>query len=278
MTEIEIKRHLPVAFQDKKHISYSEVSTWMECPWRHKLKYLEKIDLDKPTVHTQFGQIIHDMLEEYLKTRIMPSAEITRENLEYSFKENGIQVESEKDWHDTIEDFANEFPIFLEETFNDWKFIGAEDKLYEAIEGYENLSFKGFMDGIIEVPKKSRLKSITNDETEYWILDHKTTSWGWSLDKKTDPQKIMQLALYKHFWSKKLNIPLKEIRCAFILLKRTAKKGKKIELVTASIGDKTIANALSTIDKMMFSIKKDLTPKNRNSCTWCPYAHTEFCT
>lgn len=267
---------LPVLSEDKKHISYSEVSTWIECAWRHKLKYLDKIDLDHSTVHTEFGRVTHDMLEHYLRSGEMPDLDQARQKLVETFAAGNITVESEKEWHDTLPQFAAEVPVFMQETFKDWQFIGAEDKLYETIEGH-TLLFKGFLDGIIRVPKTSRLKSAKPGEYEYWIIDWKTTSWGWGMDKKTDPKKILQLAFYKYFWSKKLGIDPKEIRCGFVLLKRTAKAGKKVELVAASIGEKTIENGLQIIDKMLFSIKKGLTPKNRNSCKWCPYLNTEHC-
>ena len=29
----------------KPHVSYSEVRCWKECPFRHKLSYIDKIDL-----------------------------------------------------------------------------------------------------------------------------------------------------------------------------------------------------------------------------------------
>ena len=55
--------------QKKDYISYSELSTWMECNYRHKLKYIDKIKLDGPSEHTEFGTLIHEILEEFLKTK-----------------------------------------------------------------------------------------------------------------------------------------------------------------------------------------------------------------
>ena len=76
----------------------------------------------------------------------------------------------------------------------------------------DNLMFKGFIDAIIKVPKK-RGTGFT-----YWILDWKTAgSYGWRRDKKQDILMTAQLILYKHFWSRKHEVPLKDIRCGFIL-------------------------------------------------------------
>ena len=67
----------------RKHVSYSEIATWMDCAHKHKLKYLDeiKVEGDGPSEHTEYGQVIHDALEEFLKTRQMPSIEALRAQL-----------------------------------------------------------------------------------------------------------------------------------------------------------------------------------------------------
>lgn len=163
----------------------------------------------------------------------------------------------------------NEVPAFYDSTFPGWKPVTAELLLYERVEGYPHI-FKGFIDAIITAPKKK--KQLT------WILDVKTTSWGWSFDKKSDDLVKTQLILYKCFLSKKLNIDMKDIRCGFILLKRDAKPGKHCELVTVSVGDKSSARALKTVGNMLASVKRGIAIKNRSSCPYCEYKNTEHCT
>ena len=55
----------------RKHVSYSEIATWMDCAHKHKLKYLDEVKTsnDGPSEHTEFGQVIHDALEKYLAAR-----------------------------------------------------------------------------------------------------------------------------------------------------------------------------------------------------------------
>jgi hypothetical protein len=113
---------------------------------------------------------------------------------------------------------------------------------------------------------------VTND----FILTHNTTSWGWKFDKKTDFKKTVQLAFYKIFWSKKNNIPLKDIKTAFVLLKRTAKKDR-CELVPVSVGEKTIEKAMETLYVFLGSLKQNLTKKNRDACEYCVYHKTPHC-
>ncbi len=273
--------HLPVLFpEDKKHVSFSEINTWIDCSWRHKLKYLQRINLDTPSKFTEFGQVMHDMFEIYLKTKRMPSVEETVESLNKLFDQLGLKEETDvpiKEWRDTIKPISEEFVNLLETEFKNWEFFGAELSLFESIET-STLSFKGFIDAVIKVPRSSRLKTGKPDEFDFYILDYKTTSWGWDTKKKRDPKKIMQLAFYKHFLHKKFDIPLGSIKCGFVILKRTAKDGKRVEFYQVSIGDKVIESALEYIGKLERSVKKQIFVKDRDSCKYCPYDKTEHCT
>ena len=53
----------------KPHISFSEVKTWKECSWKHKLVYINKIDMFKPSPYLDFGTILHTEVEGYLKNK-----------------------------------------------------------------------------------------------------------------------------------------------------------------------------------------------------------------
>ena len=74
------------------------------------------------------------------------------------------------------------------------------------------------------------------------------------------------------------HVPLKDIRCGFILLKRGAKPGKVCELVKVSVGPKTLERAVKIMNSMIKMVKKGFNLKNRNSCNYCPYKDTEHCT
>ena len=87
-----------------------------------------------------------------------------------------------------------------------------------------------------------------------------------------------QLILYKHFWSRKHNVPLKDIRCGFILLKRGGKPGNMCELVPVSVGPKSLERATKMMSNMIKAVSKGFYLKNRNSCKFCPYKDTKYCT
>ena len=86
-----------------------------------------------------------------------------------------------------------------------------------------------------------------------------------------------QLILYKHFWAKKHNIDLKDVRCGFVLLKRGGKKGKVCELVKVSVGPKTYDKGMKLMRSMVKTVNRGMYLKNRNSCKFCPYLNTVHC-
>jgi len=153
----------------RKHVSYSEIATWMDCAHKHKLKYLDEVKTsnDGPSEHTEFGQVIHDALEKYLAARVMPPIDEIKAELSKMFSAlPNASTLKESDWHDTIEPILSEIPAFMEETFGaDWKFIASEFPLMETIDGHNHM-FKGFIDGVIEgVGKKG--------ERVVWVIDWK---------------------------------------------------------------------------------------------------------
>lgn len=298
----------------KQHVSYSEIIDWVECSFRHKLKHILKIDLDKPSIHTEFGRAIHDALEGYITSKVLPDPVATKAAFEdlcqKLFVEHGVKIEDKErdDFSASIPAILKAVPEFLDEEFPGWEGVAAEHLLYETITGQDNKFFKGFIDTVIRVPKKRRgsatkkfsssggsmpmrLSEMTGvspssttennsaGDFEYYVLDWKTTSWGWAPEKKRDFQKQLQLALYKSFWCRLMNLSLDQVKCGFVLLKRTPRKsdGSCVELVPVSVGPKTEEKALGILNDMVNQIQTGRTIKNRNSCRFCPYQGTQHC-
>lgn len=257
----------------KPHVSFSELRDWQECSFRHKLRHIDKLDLFEPSPILDFGTAVHSSCENYLKTRVMDS-EIALAKIMKAFEDNkGKEAYQEKMLAPFLKEadaILAEVPKFLDENFPEWECIDAEHYLYESIEKYPH-AFKGFIDGIIKTKGK-------RGEELYWILDWKTTSWGWNMDKKSDPDVARQLVFYKNFWSKKKGINPKNVRCGFVLLKRTGKEGARCELVTVSVGDVTTERSIKILNNMLGSIRRGIAIKNKNSCTYCPFKDTEHCT
>ena len=274
----------------KGHVSFSEVKNWAECPFRHNLLYVEKINVYKDNPYADFGTILHDAIEAYIN-----GTNFNLENinmcLENKWKEKGYdspefikevkEHRSANGWkytHENLEDYKTsakniiqDFTDFMDNTFPEWEPISAEFEIGEPIN--ENLNFKGFIDCIIAKPK-----TPGSDQVEYWILDWKTTgSTGWFYKKKKEFLSLAQVGLYKNYWAKKHNIPLKDIKTGYVFLKRGAKPGKTCELLTVPSGPKFIEKTNQLVDKMIFNVQKGNKLKNYNSCIFCPYKETEHC-
>lgn len=256
----------------KPHVSFSEYRDWSDCSYRHRLKYVNKIDLGKPGPLMDFGTAVHAACESFLRTRTM-DASIATKMIEKVWEKNkdikGFEPSTVQTFQAEAINILADVPSFVETTFPGWEYIDAEHQLYEAIDNHPQ-AFKGFIDGIIKV--KSKNKDLV------WLIDWKTTSWGWDMRKKTDEKVRTQLVLYKTFWSKKTGVDLKDIRCGFVLLKRSAKPNQHCELVPTSVGEVTASRSLKVINNMLSSVKKGIALKNRSSCTYCDYHMTEHCT
>ena len=50
----------------KEHISFSELKTWDECAYKHKLAYIDDLKQFIGNEYTAFGKAIHDTCEKAL--------------------------------------------------------------------------------------------------------------------------------------------------------------------------------------------------------------------
>lgn len=256
----------------KPNISFSEIADWKACSWRHKLKHIDKVRIESYSPHAAFGSAVHKACEHYLKNRVMDDTVALAQLRKSWLTESASYAENMRDikpWEDTVVAIVKEIPEFLEAQFPGWKFVAAEKQIYEPI-AETGVIFKGFIDGIISVPGP-RGKELT------WILDAKTCGWGWAREKKSDFTTQLQLRLYKQFWSQASGTPMKDLRTAFLLLKRTAKEGKRCELVPVSVGDKTAEQSMQVARNMISSLRRGFCVKNKQSCKWCEYKETKWC-
>ncbi len=259
----------------KPHVSFSEVKLWKECSYRHNLIHVKKIDFSKPSPVLDFGTAVHAAIEKFILTREMDLSVAIR-HLENAWEKNSSVEEFTQKALEKAKSEAEqillEVPDFFEKQFPSWEVVDAEHQLYESIVGHENHAFKGFIDAIIKTKGKK-------GESIYWILDHKTTARGWFREKRSDDMVKAQLALYKNYWCQKHpDVPMKDVRCGFVLLKKSAKPGEHCELFSVSLGEVPIKRSLKVVSNMITSVKRGIALKNRGSCTWCEYKNTEHCT
>ena len=75
----------------KPHVSFSEIKIWKECPWRHKLTYIDKIDMfaDAPGKLTCKSSLSNSkgplcLTDEHKKLLTTRGGNMSGDNAEYS--------------------------------------------------------------------------------------------------------------------------------------------------------------------------------------------------
>jgi hypothetical protein len=70
----------------------------------------------------------------------------------------------------------------------------------------------------------------------------------------------------------------KYVKCGYVLLKKGAKPGKRVELFSVSVGPVAMEKANKLVSNAITGMRKGMQLKNRQSCQYCPYLNTEYCT
>jgi len=275
-----------------KHISYSEWKNWHICPHYHKLTYIDKVTQFQGNIFTAFGKALHTVCEltltspekyreagaidalvkeQFLKEpKALPEEEQQRAKRDFKLKEwlvSGLEI---------VPDLYRCLTEKFGKLGEDWEVLKAEEQLYEPITEFTEAekNFKGFIDLVVMSKKDKKVH----------LIDWKTCSWGWKREKKSDTILAYQLVYYKHFWARKYDVNPKDVDCHFVLLKRTAKAGKKAEFVRVTAAKKRTTNALNALTKALHNINKQNYIKNRAACTnckdrfgTCEFYQTEHC-
>lgn len=282
----------------KQHISYSELDDWYSCSERHRLKHIEKIQLDSENIHSIYGTAMHNALENIVnfhkgiaQEKIEPQKhkEMFLETANNFFETLIFENEEEKEkfllllksLEESFEKILPNTIEWLDSTFPGWEPVDAEVPIYEPLSDKENqVFFKGFIDLVIKVPNpKYKKNNDKYSEFVYFVLDWKTSSWGWTRDKKESFKKQAQLLLYKHYYSKIKNINKNDIKCCWVLVKRTHKKGTlPFEAIVVSSTEEKVNKAELLARQMVTSLKLKLYFKNTNECLYCMYRTTNHCT
>ena len=277
---------LPLLRNGKPHVSYSEVSTWQSCPWKHKLVYIDGLSEDEPSPYLDYGTIIHDAVENFLKTREM-NIEQAHQKIRDAWKRRGFDTEefvvkqtaraASQNWkykHANLDvwlrsatNSLEQLPSFLDENFPGWKPVAAEHMLYETIDPKNDGKFKGFIDCILELPNGKHV-----------VIDWKTAGpRGWNRSKQSDFLTQAQIILYKNYWMEVTGLPSSKVKACFVLLKRESKPGKSVALVEISAGPKALAKATKMVRGMLTGMKAKFVIKNKLSCRFCEFSNTHHC-
>ena len=252
------------------HISFSELKIWAECPFKHKLMYIDKIKGFIGNEYTAFGGAIHSLCENALLGKL-PEQDY-EEYFQHAFRTELKKVPVSKpklviEMLSQANRISPEVIPAVQEYFGNFQVVSVEERLFEKIENFEpaEYNFKGFIDFVVKT-----------EDGKYHIVDWKTCSWGWNAERRSDRLTTYQLTLYKKFFCQKHNIDPKNVETHFALLKRTAKKDH-VEFFRVTSGPRKTSNANDLLIKALSNINNQIKFKNRMSCDRCDFRKTEHC-
>lgn len=169
----------------KLHTSYSEMTSWIDCSWRHKLDHIDKVGTFSGNIHTGFGTCVHSAIESYLwakrkprfeEVEIMCKEEIKRFSSTNKLDKNYLCDLDAERFIDDVWDITQEFQIWFEETFPKAEVFALEYPFFSKFEPLQSRYFKGFADCILKIPVTPTKKQIKEGKTElfkYLIIDWK---------------------------------------------------------------------------------------------------------
>ena len=259
------------------HVSFSALKIWKECPWKHKLVYLDKLKGFEGNEYTAFGTAIHSTYEQTLSNKKINEEEYFEKTFLEELKKLPENVRGNLD-KDRVQSLREQGTMLaslslsaLEKYFGNYEVVSIEEALFEPIKDFvqNEYDFKGFIDLVLKT-----------DDGKYHIIDWKTCSWGWNARKKADKMITYQLTFYKYYFALKHNIDPENIETHFGLVKRTAKYNN-IELFRVTSGKKKTENALKFLKKALYNMNKKIYIKNKLSCHGmfgtCEFYKTKHC-
>ncbi len=228
----EIQNNPPesINYAFQKHISYSQLSMYKQCPHRWKLHYKDKISQREPSIYMIFGTAIHEIIQKYLTVFYEQSkAAANRLDLVEDFQTTFMEEYSKQYKKNNKTHFSDaaEMREFFEDGVEILNFFK------KKVGGYfsrKNSHLVGIELPIIQSPNKminnllytGYLDIVVYNEISdtFDIIDIKTSTRGWTDRMKKDEDKQYQLILYKQYFSELYNIPLDKINIKYFIVKR----------------------------------------------------------
>lgn len=244
--------------------SHSKLNTFQNCLYQFKLKYIDKVKVDKKeTIEAFMGSRVHEVLEKLYKDLLKEkynslenllkfyeeiwdknySEEIRVINQEYStenYKEIGRRC---------IKDYYNRY-----QPFNQGKTLGTEVRIDFVLDKESDISITGYIDRLVEVK-----------DGYYEIHDYKTAG---HLASQAEKDKDRQLALYQ-LWLKENFKYVKSVKLVWHFLvfdKEIVSRRNLLELrELKNLIKEQVAEIHQAIEKGEFEAKESAL------CDWCEY-------
>ena len=243
--------------------SYSKISTYKQCKFKFKLKYLDKNFLYSANVATDFGGLVHTIEEEialalqagqainYVALKNKFIIESRKIALKYP-NEFFTRDKSGRTYQEKVYLYLDQAIYRLEKFMNNnpnLKIIGIEQR-FEY--NYDNVhSFNGSID-------RAFLNTATN---EILIQDIKT----WAVKAQNSELKApLQFAVYMMAAQNIWGVSVDKIKCEYDL--------PLCDITQPALSDNIVEEGRATLDKLFKGIHtQDFKPTITALCHWCEY-------
>lgn len=281
--------------ENQKSVSFSQFSTYDECPHKWYLTYAKKLFPFTSNINTIFGTAIHEAIQEYLLILFNRTVKESEEfNIIQFFEESlksNYKLELEKN-NNTHFSNPQEFQEYYDDGVEILNYIKKKRKILFPVKDYELLG--------IEIPIRT---SITDDSSVFlfegyidivlrdrkdgtiYIDDFKTSKKGWTKYDKQNETKMSQVLFYKKYFSKQYGVSEDKVIPRFIILKRKLWEEAefpqhRVQKLLPPHGTGKMNTAIKKINsfiKEAFDEKGNCIEKNymknpsKNNCRFCPF-------
>jgi len=283
-----------------KTVSYSQYSLYNQCQHRWYLDYAQKLKTPSYTIDLTFGTSFHEVFQSYLETLYSKSEKEANkidfrvelssrmiENYSKSLEEIGGKHYTTKEmFHEYINDGVEILEWIRKKRsayfrLREFSLVGIETPIQSVITPeMPNVLMIGFIDLILKNEKTGK----------YYVIDIKTSRYGWKDKEKKDQVKVNQVLLYKKFYSEALNVPQDMVEVSFFIVRKKLYENlefpmKRVQEFIPAQGTVKVKSAYEDLAKF---VKTVFTPegeyvqakydKNFESCKFCPYnKNSELC-
>ena len=283
-----------------KRVSYSQYKTWVECPYRWKLKYIDGLDSFDQSIYTIFGTSIHRVIQDWLEQDLYGGVAGAC-SMDLSEKFKSILIEEAAPHMKVINENGEQTFLFSREELEEFYGQGLEIISYVQQNQEKLFPTKDVKLFAIE----HELKADVNDHVyfigfidivthnaatgEYFLYDLKTSTRGWNKYMKQDKTKTDQLLLYKIFFAKELGVPDYKVHIGYLIMKRQLYKSSypnpRVTEFAPANGPPSLKRAWSGFnnftdlvfsDEGSYISEQEATP-SKNSCRFCSFGKDGTC-
>lgn len=231
-------------------LSYSKISTYLQCPYKYYLSYVVKLPtLPKP--YFSFGHSIHSVLEWMHKPRVIPVSISQQEVLDryaQNWETAGYRdIDEEARYRDIGRSMLISYWSKQNGTFK--PALEVEKRFEIALDGMESVTLTGIIDRVDML----ELGSLA-------LLDYKTGKWTpGSVDEMDKLQLIIYSIATKHIWNRDVS------KAGYYFLRCDRELSFKPD-------EEQITSTLSMVGNVSRGIIAENFPIQRNKfCNWCDY-------